>query len=258
MTAPGEGSGPMSRWLAVLQAYEEHDEWGVRELTRHTGLPRSTIHRILHDMEHLGLLQVSATNPGRFAPGPSLIRLATLLAKRVDVVRVARPVLEATTNQCRETTILALYDPRRRQFYAADAVESTHPVRYIWNALRDWSQVHLGSSGKGILAFLPEAEQAAIVADLPDPIPGLKPVSKAQLIAQLEDIRRLGFVISHSERYEGAIGAAAPVYDAHGRVLGDIIITWPASRSSPDREGELGELVRTAAATVSTRIGYTS
>jgi len=256
MTATGTGSVPMSRWLGILQAFEEHDEWGVRELTRYTGLPRSTVHRILHDMEELGLLQVATANPGRFSPGPVLVRLATLLAQRVDAVRVARPVLEKTTQQCQETTILALYDPRRRQFYAADAVESTHPVRYIWDALRGWSQVHLGSSGKGILAFLPEAEQEAILADLPDPIPGLKPAAKAELRAQLEQIRAQGYVISHSERYEGAIGAAAPVYDTNGRVLGDLIITWPASRSSAQREAELGALVQRAAAEVSVHLGY--
>ena len=62
--------------------------------------------------------------------------------------------------------------PVRRQFSAVDAVETSHPIRYLWESLRDWSDLHLGSSGKGILAFLPPDEQAAILDRLPDPIPG--------------------------------------------------------------------------------------
>jgi hypothetical protein len=64
------------------------------------------------------------------------------------------------------------------EFFAVDAVESAQTVRYIWQSLREWSDLHLGSSGKGTLAFLPEQEQDAVLAALPDPISGLKPIPK--------------------------------------------------------------------------------
>lgn len=246
---------PMGRWLAVLEAFLEQEEWGVRELGRRTGLPRSAVHRLLREMERLGLLSPGA-EAGRYRPGPALMRIATVMMHRFDLTRAARPILEETMRQCGETVILTIYDPGRRQFFAVDAAESRQAVRYMWDALRDWSQVHVGSSGKGILAFLPPEEQAAILAELPDPVPGLRPVTRAELRRQLDEARRQGYVVSRSERYAGAVGAAAPVYDAMGRVLGDLIITAPESRLGDRTDAEWGRLARAAADRISGALGY--
>src|SRR5688572_19912377 len=163
--------GPMARWVRVLEAFAEQGEWGVRDLARSSGIPRSATHRILHDMAGLGLL-ANTDEPGRFRVSPDLARIGSGVAEHLEVQRVARPILETTAAAVGETIVLAVYDPQRRRFSAVDAVETHHPIRYIWESLRDWSELHLGSSGKGILAFLPEAEQNAIIDRLPDPIPG--------------------------------------------------------------------------------------
>lgn len=246
---------PMEKWLRVLEAFANRDEWGVRELARAVALPRSVVHRLLHEMARVGLLS-PGSEPGRFSVGPALVRLASVVLDRLDVVRVARPILEETMRQCGETVILTLYDPTRRQFFAVDAVESPQAVRYIWDALRQWSHVHIGSSGKGILAFLPPQEQEAILADLPDPVPGLRPRSKDQLRQELVVARQRGYVVSRSERYTGAMGVAAPVYDALGRVVGDVIITAPESRMGARGEEEWGHLVMRAAGAISRALGH--
>jgi len=246
---------PMGRWLEVLNAFLRQDEWGVRELATATGLPRSAIHRILHEMARLDLLAPGRPGGG-FRVGPLLIRTALILGDRLDVTRVARPILELAAADTGETAILCLYAPGRRQFWAADAVESGHPIRYIWESLRDWGDVHVGSSGKGILAFLPPAEQDEVLARLPDPIPGLRPVSKSELRADLAAARERGFVVSRGERVVGAVGASAPIRDATGRIVGDLVISWPDNRTSPEREERFGQAARAAAAEVSRGLGW--
>jgi len=245
----------MGRWAEVLGAFLRQDEWGVRDLAAATGLPRSAVHRILHEMARQDMV-VPGREPGRFRVGPFLTRLALILAERSDVTRVARPVLERTTGQTGETTILCLYAPARQQFWAVDAAESAHPIRYIWESLRDWGEVYVGSTGKGILAFLPPDEQESIIRPLPDPIPGLRPISHAQLRAELVSARERGFVVSHGERFQGAVGASAPIRDASGRVLGDVVISWPDNRTSPERELELGLAARAAGGEISRALGY--
>ncbi len=244
----------MGRWVEILNAFLRQDEWGVRELAAETGLPRSAVHRILHEMQRQDLLSVAAG--GRFRVGPLLVRTAVILADRLDITRVARPVLERATASTGETSILCLYAPNRRQFWAVDAAESAHPIRYIWESLRDWNDLHVGSSGKGILAFLPPEEQGDILTRLPDPIPGIRPLPKAVLREQLAEARERGFVISRGERFSGAVGASAPIRDATGRVVGDIVISWPDNRTSEAREELLGVAVREAAAEVSRGLGY--
>jgi DNA-binding IclR family transcriptional regulator len=248
-------ASPMARWTTVMEAFAERDVWGVRELGVHTGLPRSAVHRILHEMARLELL-VEADPPGRFRVGPSLARLSVLLAERLDVRSVARPLMEAAAAELDETLVLALYSPARRQFWAVDAVESTHPIRYIWGPLRQWSDLHTGSSGKGILAFLPEAERETVLATLPDPVPGPRPILVATLRTELEAARARGHVISHGERFPGAVGVSAPIRDATGRVIGDLVFGWPDNRTSAEKEARAGSVVVRAATGVSTALGY--
>ncbi len=248
-------ASPMARWAAVTEAFAERDVWGVRELAVHTGLPRSAVHRILHEMARLELL-AEAESPGRFRVGPSLARLSVLLAERLDVRSVARPFMEAAAAELDETLVLALYSPARHQFWAVDAVESTHPIRYIWGPLQRWSDLHTGSSGKGILAFLPDLDRETILATLPDPIPGPRPISVAALRAELEAARARGHVVSHGERFPGAVGVSAPIRDASGRVVGDLVFGWPDNRTSAEKEARAGALVMRATAQVSTSMGY--
>jgi DNA-binding IclR family transcriptional regulator len=248
------GSNPMARWLKVLGAFVERDEWGVRELAGSIDLPRSAVHRILHDMVRLGLLAPTGKR-GQFRPGHELARLAVLMADRLDVRRVGRPVLEATMRETGETAILALYAPSRRQFWAVDAAESGQTIRYIWESLREWGDLHVGSSGKGILAFLPDDERETILEALPDPIPGLRPIAKAKLRAELAEARGRGYVISHGERFAGAVGVSAPIRDAMGSVIGDVIISWPDNRTSPEKEAEAARVVVAAAQELSSRLG---
>jgi IclR family acetate operon transcriptional repressor len=246
----------MARWLRVVEAFADRGEWGVRDLARETAIPRSAAHRILHEMAALGFLATSDVR-GRFRVGPGLARISILVAEGLDIRRVGRPILEHASAAVGETVVLTLYDPSRRQFSAVDAAETHHPIRYIWESLRDWSDLHLGSSGKGILAFLPEAEREAILAALPDPIPGRVPRTKAEVREELAAARRRGFVVSHGERYEGAIGASAPVRDALRRVVGDLIATWPDNRTSTEKEAAAGLIVREAADELSRQLGWT-
>lgn len=245
---------PMARWLTVLEAFAARPEWGIRDLAVETGLSRSSVHRIVREMVSLGLL-TPASAPGRSRVGPALSRLAVQLTERVDVVRLARPALDHLRDVTGETAILALYDRSRRQFRAVAATESAHPIRYIWESLQSWSDVHLGASGKGILAFLPHEERAAILSDLTADGWG-SDADRAALREQLEQARHDGWVISHGERYPGAVGVSAPVRDASGRVIGNLLLGWPDNRTDTAKEHAAAVAVAAAAGELSAALGY--
>ena len=162
----------------------------------------------------LGLL-APADEPGRFrvGRGPRPDRPAGGRAPRYPPGRPAVP--RARIGGDRRDRRPRLYDPHRRQFSAVDAVETSHPIRYIWESLRDWSDLHLGSSGKGILAFLPDDEREAILDRLPDPVPG-RTADQGAAAGELDAARQRGYVVSHGERYEGAVGVSAPIRDGPG------------------------------------------
>jgi DNA-binding IclR family transcriptional regulator len=248
-------AGPMSRWVKVLEAFTKQDQWGVRELAANLSVSPSVSHRILHDMQRLGLL-VPADQEGRFRVGPELARIAVLTAKRSDMTNVARPLLRAAASSIGETVILIQYSNHRRQFWAVDAAESNHTVRYIWESLQQWSDLYVGSSGKAILAFLDQATQDEVIAGLPDPIPAARPISKDELRADLELTRQRGYAISHGERYSGAVGVGAPVREAGGRIVGAIVASWPDNRTDRAKEERTASFIVEAAAVLSRDLGY--
>ena len=239
---------PMDRWLAILVAFEDQDDWGVRELAAHTGLAPSVVHRVLHGMEALGLVS-PGTRKGQFRVGAELARLAVLVSDRLDVRRMARPALEQAASLTDETVILALYSPPRQQFWAVDAAEPEHPIRYIWESLRRWSDLHLGASGHAILAFLPEPDRERVIGTRPE-------AERRRLRERLAETRERGYATSHGDRFPGAVGVAAPVRDAAGRIAGDIIAGWPDNRTSAAKERLVARAVVAAAKTLSADLGY--
>jgi DNA-binding IclR family transcriptional regulator len=230
----------MARWVEVLNAFVQKDAWGVRELAAATGLPRSATHRILHEMRRLGLLTAD-DGKGVFQIGPVLARTAVVVSKRLDITRVGRPVLESVAARTSETVILGLYAPTRKQVFGVDAVESPHFVRVIWQPVPQWRDLHVGATGKGVLAFLPAAERE---------------VPKSELVQQIEDAQRLGYVVSRGESNPGAVAVASPIRDAHGDVVADLVISWPDNRTSLDREREFGGIAREAANEISRQLGH--
>jgi DNA-binding IclR family transcriptional regulator len=65
-----------------------------------------------------------------------------------------------------------------------------------------------------------------------------------------------GYVVSHGERFPGAVGVSAPIRDATGRVIGDLVFGWPDNRTSPEKEQRAVAIVVRAAADVSAALGY--
>jgi DNA-binding IclR family transcriptional regulator len=75
------------------------------------------------------------------------------------------------------------------------------------------------------------------------------------LEAELERIRALGYAVDNEEYDEGLRCIGAPVRDHSGHVVAALGIGGPVTRITPDRVGDLAELVMTAARGLSRRLG---
>jgi DNA-binding IclR family transcriptional regulator len=242
---------PMGRWLRVAEAFGERREWGVRDLAASVGLPHTVVHRILRSMVEEGMITVTG-RPVRFFVGPRLMRLASRVTKQTSLEALGRGILAETSRQCGETVMIGVYDRQSRRFAVIDAIESPHAVRYASELLRSWSELHVGASGRGILAFLPSDEVEEILAAAK-----FKEANAVDAVRDhIREARARGYATSHGERGAGGVGAAAPIRDATGAVVGDIIISWPESRGGVRRALELGPLAAAAAADLSRALGY--
>jgi len=137
-----------------------------------------------------------------------------------------------------------------------DRLESAHSVRLFTETGRR-VPVHCTSSGKVLLAYLPEAGRQAVLRAAP--FTALTPhttTSRPQLEAELERVRRRGWAEAVNEREIGVASIAAPVRDVSGEVIAAISIGVPLARCSVMALRRLAPVIMEAAEAASRRLGW--
>lgn len=234
-------------------AEESERAWGLRELGRALELPPTTVHRVLGSLESQGIVERSSEASYRLSL--DFIRLALRATTRFPLLDLARGSLGKLVEECDETTALGVYDPLRQQMAFLATVESSKPLRYVIE-LNAWIPVYASASGLAIMAFLPEQERREIVATT-----SLAPVTDRTisdpvlLEEECERIRARGYALSMGARTPGAVGIGTPVWGADGRVLGDVVVTFPESRYEPSLERPLAEAAMRCAAEIGEQLG---
>lgn len=245
---------PLARGLELLTAMVDsaEDVHGVRELGMRLGVSASTAHRLLGDLEKLGM--VGRTTSGGYRLGLEFLRIAWTTAARFPLREAANDILHELTEQTGESSFFAVYNDQRRQMMFTLSIESEHPLRYAV-PLHKWLPLHAGASGLAILAFLPEETRKEIVHGDLEALTERTIVDPARLEERLAAIREDGYALTHGERIAGAIAVAAPVLGVSGTVLGDLGITIPETRFNASMTSELIHAVKQAAGSFSRRLG---
>lgn len=227
---------------------------GVRHLAGALKLRPSNVHRLLATLVEEGFVQQDEKT-ARYSLGPELLRWAQIITARAPLREIALHHMRALVSACNETVFLGVYDQVRREMMFTANVESEHPLRYVIE-LNQWIPMNTGASSLAILAYLPAEQLNAIVERRLRIEPaGTLTASRARLYTELSAVRRKGYAFSHSQRVTGAIGIAAPIFGAGGKVMGDLIITVPEQRFERKHTEKLARLVMKHAAAVTADIG---
>ena len=224
---------------------------GIKELSEMLGMSMSTVHRMVTALVVKGIVQKDTTT-SKYRAGPWMFDVAFSYLRQLDLPRVALPYMTRLRDETRETVTLSLLQGTSRIYLAQ--LESTQEIR---QTIETGSRhaLHLGGSGKSILAFLPDAEIEGYLEALAQSLPEQETIDVTRLRAELRVIRRRGFAASRSERLPGAASVAAPVRNHLGLVVGCISVSGPAGRFDDVCVARYGQLVKGAADDVSRELG---
>jgi len=228
---PQESSRSVSIAVAVLECFLTTEELGASEVARRIGVAKSTAHRALSALAEGGLLD--RVPSGRYRLGLRLYDYGQLAIDRLLLRELALPILAGLRDQISETVQLGI--PAGHEVLYVDRLEGKHGLRFHSDSYRR-VLAHSSSSGKVIAAFNPAAHDAIVRQGLVRQTPHTV-VHPARFEAQLDLVRRQGFILSTEETEVGLSSVAAPVFldGADGRriAVAAISIAGPTQRIAP-------------------------
>jgi DNA-binding IclR family transcriptional regulator len=243
----------LTRAIAILDCFSAtHPQLGVREIARQLGLSRSTVGRLVVTLCAAGVLSQDPTTR-RYMMGPKVLTWSAVYTSGLDIRDKARPALEELHRLTQETVNLYLLDGNER--VCLDFIESPQRVRVVVQR-GERMPLHAGSAGKAILAFLPPERVQQILAK---PLERMTPntiTNRRKLLKELATIRAQGFAVSHGERFSDALGLAAPIFDANGKVVAALNVAGPVMRFTDADIQKLAPKMMQLAMHISRALGY--
>ena len=247
------GHRAANRVVDILELVARHpDGLALRDVSAQLEAPKSSLLPLLRALTARRYLEQGQA--GEYRLGPGALDLGAAAPAR-ELIDVARPAVTDLMRRTGETVFLGTLTGDRTSVVYVDKVESDHVIRYA-GGVGDRRPLHATSSGKVLLAFLPEAERDQILDVLSLSRHTDRTItSLPELRASLEEIRRTGVCVTVDEILPGASGIAAPVFDRTGRVAGACAIGGPTHRVRP-RLRALAAEVKATAQELSARLGY--
>lgn len=252
MTAPSSNMRSLDRAFDVLAVLQDAKQpMRLSEIARHSGLHIATAQRIVNVLLERGY---AARTGETYTAGPAALAVAHAFMVTNPLSLLAQTTLQQLASATGYTASIFVRVENSRVLIGR--VESDNPLSYVL-PVGERLPLHLGGAGKIILADLPPDEARAMVPPDEIALASGGTVASAELLAELDTIRRAGHAISVSERTYGIASVSAPVRAPDGRLVAVLGVTGPADAFTDTLLPRLITEVRRAAATLGARIPVT-
>ncbi|MBI5304276.1 MAG: IclR family transcriptional regulator [Chloroflexi bacterium] len=243
----------LMRAIAILDCFRaDQPQLGVREIARQLTMSTSTVGRLLATLYSAGILSQDPTTR-LYRMGPKVLAWGALYTSLLDVREFARPSLEELHRITNET--VSLYVLERTERVCVERIESPERVRVVVR-IGERMPLHAGSAGKALLAFMPADDIEQIVAQPLERMTERTITNRRALLKELKTIRECGFATSHGERFEDALGLAAPIFDSNGKVTAALNVAGPLLRFTDQHVERFAPKIVLLANQVSRALGY--
>ncbi|MGW6449196.1 IclR family transcriptional regulator [Lentzea sp. NPDC055074] len=241
----------VDRAISVLELLAQ-GEAGITEIAGELGVHKSTVSRLVSVLESRGLVEQLGER-GKYAIGFGVVRLAGAATGRMDLTKLGQPVCQTLADSFGETVNIAVHD-------AGVAINITQARGSAAVSAVNWigqrTPLHATSSGKVLLAYLPSDERARL-ASLPlDSYTENTVVDASRLLSELEEVASQGYAACFEELELGLHAVAVPVRGHRGEVVAAMSASGPSYRLSRERVGQIVPTMSTAAADLSSQLGY--
>ncbi|MEI4473413.1 IclR family transcriptional regulator [Frigidibacter sp. MR17.24] len=214
----------------------------VTEVSTRLGLPKASASRLLKAMRDCGMLEeIGGTR--RHRPGRMMLDLAAAFRHSSGLIGRAGEVVAAASRRFGHTGYISLRDGF--EVTAIADFEGTNQLRVVSNIGRRLP-AHACSTGRTLLARLPEAEVARLYAGHPE---------LELLLSRLAQVRAEGFAVSTQETTLGVEGIAIAVADPATDEVVSLCLVYPHTLVTPEERDEMIAMLAEGAGEIAASLG---
>ncbi|MGB6103909.1 MAG: IclR family transcriptional regulator [Pusillimonas sp.] len=223
----------LERAIQVLERLSEHSAGlSAVALAEQSGIPRTTLYRILRMLAGKGYVSVSGANTNAYVLGPALARLASRVPIHDDLAARAKPVMHALSAKLAETTKLVVREGIETLTTAV--VHSGYDAR-IASRVGTRLPLYVGASQRLLLSRAPDEIIEAVLAGSLKPYASGTITKARELRAIIQRLKTQDWETGRNEGPEG-VGTVAALVSEPGVELRAALVVVFVERGKCERD----------------------
>lgn len=213
--------------LSILSLFNmEKKIMTVDEIALFLSIPKSSVYRHVRTLKEHGFLMEH--DNGMYKLGYTFLEFASIVRSDINIVEIAREIMDQLTFEFAETTILSVLSNLHVVCLATSA--SNHTIK-VSSEEGKVLPLHSGASSKVILAYQDKnVLESMIEAGHLQRFTDNTLTNKADILTDLEHIRNQGYARSIGEKDKGVMSLGFPIKNVKGKVFASLAIAGPEYR----------------------------
>jgi DNA-binding IclR family transcriptional regulator len=223
----GKRPGTLEKAFLIFESFgDRNDGLSLYEISQRTGLSKTTVFRILNQLEQISYIR-KINN--RYQISMKFLSLAkTAFHSKKDVRDIARIYMKELQSMYNESINFAVWDKQHAVLIGSQP--SLHEFR-IENKIGQVFPLHSTTIGKVIAAYLEWETVREIL--IRDGMPKQTEQTITDLDAFAEELARIreaGFAVDNEESFDGVRCIGVPIFRSGNMIFGGLSMAGPASR----------------------------
>ena len=246
----------LEKALKILDIYSRHENaFTLDDLTKRTGLDKSTVYRILRTMEKNGYIRYDQED-GFYRLGLRFLELGTVVYSSTSVRRSASPYLDAVARSLKATILVGVIMDDQFSYIDKREGDSILKIPSYLGAKMLPRDSFLGLT---LLAFMRPAERKRLLRQHPLKKHTERTVTNLKEIeARLEAAVKRGHFLERGEFFEGIVQIGVPIRGATGNVVAALGACLQEFRVSGENLAKIVRELTETANLISRELGFHS
>lgn len=243
---PASPLSAVGKVMVILDCFRDTNRHlRLSDITRRTGLPSSTAHRVLSELREWNALE---RTPNGYRVGVRMFGIGSAVQSQDRIYEAATPIMQEVFAATGENVHLSMLDGSEVVFVLKLTGQRSFPI-----VTRPGGRLpaHATASGRVMLAHSSAEVIEAVMRGEREKLTSNTIDDADSLLAELNEARVNGYVVSVAEVGVGSTSVAAPVFDWNGDVLAALSVVGDSSSLDHRR---LAPMVRSAALALTRRI----